>query len=203
MTQPNPNQWSNGYSGPAPQQYPPEQLPPQQYAPQEYAPQEESKGSGWLIALIVLLLAAIIGGVAYAFTSGVFEKDGVAEPMITSGPSAGETASTSATNAGDGAGGEGKKTDPAKPSDAAAKETSGGELKRNYANYAPDTDVTSPEFAANVHAAFTRVYNDTGRTDVTVSAVSPVTGKTYSMSCSGSTTVYCTGGNNARVKIWE
>lgn len=196
MTQPNPNQWSNGYSGPAPQQYPPEQLPPQQYAPQE-----ENKGSGWLIALIVLLLAAIIGGVAYAFTSGVFEKDGVAEPTITSGPSAGETASTVATDAGDG--GEGKKTDPAKPSGAAAKETSGGELKRNYANYAPDTDVTSPEFAANVHAAFTRVYNDTGRTDVTVSAVSPVTGKTYSMSCSGSITVYCTGGNNARVKIWE
>lgn len=193
MTQPNPNQWSNGYSGPA----------PQQYSPQEYAPQEESKGSGWLIALIVLLLAAIIGGVAYAFTSGVFEKDGVAEPTITSEPSAGETASTSATDAGDGAGGEGKKTDPAKPSGAAVKETSGGELKRNYANYAPDTDVTSPEFAANVHAAFTRVYNDTGRTDVTVSAVSPVTGKTYSMSCSGSTTVYCTGGNNARVKIWE
>lgn len=198
MTQPNPNQWSNGYSGPAPQQYPPEQ-----YSLQEYAPQEESKGNGWLIALIVLLLAAIIGGVAYAFTSGVFEKDGVAEPTITSGPSAGETASTSAVDAGDGAGGEGKKTDPAKPSGAAATEATGGELKRNYAHYAPDTDVTSPEFAANVHAAFTRVYNDTGRSDVTVSAVSPVTGKTYSMSCSGSTTVYCTGGNNARVKIWE
>lgn len=197
MTQPNPNQWSNGYSG----------YPPQQYPPQE----EESKGNGWLIALIVLLLAAIIGGVAYAFASGVFEKDEVAEPTITSGTKTTGPADASDTVATT-AGGEGKReeknTEPAKPSGADRKATTtaevpGGELKRTYANYAPDTDVTSPEFAANVYSAFTRAYNDTGRTDVTVNAVSPVTGKTYSMACSGSTTVYCTGGNNARVKIWE
>lgn len=189
MTQPNPNQWSNGYSGHAPQQYPPEQLAPQE---------EKRKGGGWLIALIVLLLAAIIGGVAYAFSSGVFEKDGVAEPTISSTQQTAGRAATGPAPSSQSAGAE-----PGATTAAAASEASDGELKRSYANYAPDTDVTSPEFAANVFKAFSQAYDDTGRTDITVSATSPVTGKTYSMSCSGDSTVYCRGGNNASVKIWE
>jgi hypothetical protein len=57
-------------------------------------------------------------------------------------------------------------------------------------------------FAANVFEAFQQAYERTGTADMTVNAYSPATGITYRMTCSGGETVYCTGGNNARVKIW-
>lgn len=224
MSTPNPNQWSNGQSGHHQQQYPTEaygqQYPTQQYqyqaqqpyAPEPYPPEEENNRSGWLIALIVLLLAAIIGGLAYAFGSGVFEKDDVSEPVVTNAPAATSTASTDNPFTGRKDGKDEKDEKATGAADTSVKGTAKSsaprttqknEVKRSYANYAPDTDVTSPEFAAAVFDAFQRVYNDTGKTDVTVTATSPVTGKTYSMSCGGTTTVYCSGGNNARVKIWE
>ena len=62
--------------------------------------------------------------------------------------------------------------------------------------------MTSSGFSANVYSAFVDAYNSTGSTDVTVRAYSPATGQTYRMSCSGGSTVYCSGGDNARVRIW-
>ena len=74
--------------------------------------------------------------------------------------------------------------------------------KRTYSHYAPDTSVTTASFAPNVFAAFQDAYASTGTTEVTVSAYSPETKLTYRMSCSGNEVVYCSGGNNARVRIW-
>lgn len=227
MTSPNPNQWSNGQSGYPQQQYPTDQYgqqyPTEQYGqqypqpyqpqyqhqqpypPEPYPPEDEDKGNGWLIALIVLLLAAIIGGLTYAFSSGVFEKDDVSEPVVTSAPKASPTGSAEDPVTGDKDGKDEKAPGGADTSakGSAPQTSQKNEIKRSYANYAPDTEVTTPEFAAAVFDAFQRAYGETGKTDVTVTATSPVTGMTYSMSCGGTTTVYCSGGNNARVKIWE
>ncbi|MEX3504705.1 hypothetical protein [Corynebacterium sp. LK2510] len=71
-----------------------------------------------------------------------------------------------------------------------------------YSNYAPATSKTSGPFAANVYSAFRDACANTGGPNVNINVYSPVTGSTYSMSCSGTGTVYCRGGNNAVVSIW-
>lgn len=63
---------------------------------------------------------------------------------------------------------------------------------------------TSDPFAKAVHEAFINQWVETGKTDVVVEAYSTVTGQNYSMSCDGGAvdgTVFCEGGNNARVTI--
>ena len=88
------------------------------------------------------------------------------------------------------------------PRSEASEQPSKGPTKRTYSHYAPATDVTTAGFATNVYEAFQESYGRTGTADMTVSVYSPATGITYRMTCSGGETVYCTGGNNARVKIW-
>lgn len=61
---------------------------------------------------------------------------------------------------------------------------------------------TSEAFADSVGAAFFSAYASSGTPNVTVNAYSPVTGKTYTMTCRDSGSyVTCTGGNNAVVYI--
>lgn len=71
-----------------------------------------------------------------------------------------------------------------------------------YSNYSPDNGVTTGPFSANVYSAFMQACAEAGGPNVNVSAYSPAKGFSYSMSCSGSGTVYCRGGNNAVVRIW-
>jgi hypothetical protein len=61
--------------------------------------------------------------------------------------------------------------------------------------------VTSCPFAENVFKAYADNYQSNGeQSEVTVSADSPVTGKSYAMACgTNGDTVACTGGNNAFV----
>lgn len=161
----------------------------QQYA-QPYAggypqqPQPERRGmNGWLIALLVLLVAGIVGALAYLGGTGAFNRSSgpvtstVVETQTLKGSSAPQAPAPAPA-------------EPAKPS------------RRTYSNYAPNTSVTSSGFAANVYSAFIDEYNRTGNANITVSAYSPATGQTYRMSCSGAATVLCSGGNNAQVKIW-
>lgn len=64
------------------------------------------------------------------------------------------------------------------------------------------SSVTSEPFANAVHSAFLAYYRDTGRTEGTIRAYSPVTELTYDMSCSDNGDyVTCAGGNNAVVYI--
>lgn len=63
---------------------------------------------------------------------------------------------------------------------------------------------TSDPFAKAVHEVFINQWVETGKTDVVIEAYSTVTGQNYSMSCDGGAvdgTVFCEGGNNARVTI--
>lgn len=188
---PGTEQWTNPNVGGPQQQYPPQYQTQYQYQNQPQYPQQfgayqqpQRRGpSGWLIALIVLLVASLVGVLAYLAGTGTFTRS--SEPV---------TSTVVETQ-----------TLPRQPQQqpAPAQEPSRNTpAKRTYTSYAADTSVTSGAFASNVFDAFVGAYKDTGRTNVTVNVYSPTTGKTYSMSCSGDATVYCSGGNNARVKIW-
>lgn len=162
-------------------------VPQQQYSqpneyPSSYQPEQPEKRGGpspWLYVLAALLLAALVGVLAFMGGSGAFNRS--SEP-VTSTVVETRTLPKSEAPA------------PDKPSKEPAK--------RTYSHYAPATDVTTDGFAANVFEAFQGTYDRTGTTDMTVSVYSPATKITYRMTCSGGETVYCTGGNNARVKIW-
>ena len=181
--------------GAVPQQQYPQQGYQQQYGQQGYQqqygqpypgsfPQPEKRGGPnvWLLALVGVLLAALVGVLAFLGGSGAFSR--TSEPVTSTVV---ETHTLPKSS--------GQAPAPA-PAPAPAQK------KRTYSNYTPDSSVTSAGFAANVFEAFQEAYGRTGSADVTVSAYSPATGKTYRMTCSGAETVHCTGGNNARVKIW-
>ncbi|WP_138998929.1 serine/threonine protein kinase [Rhodococcus zopfii] len=70
----------------------------------------------------------------------------------------------------------------------------------SFGTSAVGSTVTSCEFAEEVRAAYLRqgVRNGT----VSIDAYSPVTGRTYTMTCSGSAVVTCTGGNDAVVYLY-
>ena len=158
-------------------------VPQQQYGrPDEYPtsyqqPEKRGGPSPWLYFLGALLLAALVGVLAFMGGSGAFNRS--SEPVTSTVV---ETRTLPRSEA------------PEQPSKEPAK--------RTYSNYAPDTDVTTAGFATNVYEAFQESYGRTGTADMTVSVYSPATGITYRMTCSGGETVYCTGGKNARVKIW-
>ena len=161
---------------------------PQQY-PAMYAPPQRSASTGWLLAIIAILLAAIVGIVAYLVGSGSnspLNEPATGQVASRDAPTSTVVETQTLTN--------GQETPTAPGADPASRHI--------YTNYAADTDVTSGPFAANVYDAFIAAYRETGTTELAVSAYSPATGKAYTMSCAGGSTVYCSGGNNARVRIW-
>lgn len=61
---------------------------------------------------------------------------------------------------------------------------------------------TTPGFAENVRNAYVNAYLSNRKTDQTVTASSPSTRRTYTMTCVDKTSyIHCTGGNNANVYI--
>lgn len=90
--------------------------------------------------------------------------------------------------------------------------------KRTFPNFAADylgtsgdptvPHNTSDEFAQDVYRQFIRAYAANGLTDTTVTATSPVTNQSYTLTCEGTITLFgptplveCTGGNQAVVYI--
>ncbi|MGO3647916.1 MAG: hypothetical protein ACTJFY_12670 [Candidatus Corynebacterium faecigallinarum] len=92
------------------------------------------------------------------------------------------------------------------PPAAAANDTdetpadTGGRSKADFPNFG-GSSATSDEFARAVYNAFIEQYIATGTTNPTLTVASPVTGETYTMTCTHDVNVYCTGGNNASVGI--
>lgn len=158
-------------------------VPQQQYGqPNEYPssyqqPEKRGGPSPWLYVVAALLLAALVGVLAFMGGSGAFNRS--------SGPVTSTVVETRTL-----------------PRSEAPEQPSKEPAERTYSHYAPATGVTTDGFAANVFEAFQQAYERTGTADMTVNAYSPATGITYRMTCSGGETVYCAGGNNARVKIW-
>lgn len=69
-----------------------------------------------------------------------------------------------------------------------------------YSRVAVGTSVTSCEFAASVQGAYLASGASGG--PAVINAYSPVTGRSYSMSCSGGPLITCSGGNNAVVHLY-
>ena len=72
-----------------------------------------------------------------------------------------------------------------------------------YSSYRALTGNTSQSFAANVYSSFVSNYAATGSPNATLKVYSPATGGNYYMYCSGtSSSVRCSGGDNAAVLIY-
>lgn len=92
---------------------------------------------------------------------------------------------------------------PAPAPAQAASSGSNGHSWGDYTSYYAATNKTSNSFAGNVYTAFMNNWVAGGGTGATLSVYSPVTGGTYTMYCSGSSSsVTCSGGDNARVVIY-
>ncbi|MDY3128110.1 MAG: hypothetical protein SOW59_08330 [Corynebacterium sp.] len=182
------NSWGNGYS-----EY--GSLPGQPVQPQlQQQPQRSgARGSALIsVALGVLIAVVLVAlGVVFLRLSG-FSFDGInlggsANSSSRSTVFVTEVVRPNAENNGE----------PAAAAPAPRIDAS------RYQNFAPDTSVTSQPFAANVYNAFRTEYLKDGKTDQTIKAYSPTTGKSYTMTCrSSGSSVYCNGGNNASVRIW-
>lgn len=171
------------------QQFPPENYQPSY--PQQYPQQVHNNGNngliiGLVIGLVILLLALIAGG---AFFLGSNRTGGIAS---TSGDAPMTVVETQTMTR--------QAPQPEQVQENAPTPVASGGC--NYSNYSAATSKTSSAFAANVYSAFMDACARTGSSGVNLSVYSPVTGMTYSMSCSGVSTVSCRGGDNAVVKIW-
>lgn len=145
---------------------------------------QNNRGNGPLIAIIVLLVALLLAAVgALAFLGGAGAFRSSSEPV---------TSTIVETHT--------LPREAQQPQQA--PQANSEPARKTYRNYSPATSVTSGPFAANVFDTFVAAYNSTGKTNISIDVYSPVTEKTYTMSCSGGDTVYCSGGNNAKVKIW-
>ena len=91
---------------------------------------------------------------------------------------------------------------PTESNDQQPTEANSGRSKAEYPNFGGNSS-TSDEFSRAVYNAFIEQYIATGTTSPTLTVASPVTGKTYTMTCAPSANyVNCTGGNNAAVGIY-
>jgi serine/threonine-protein kinase len=150
----------------------PSQAP--QAAPYGYVtpPPAPRDRSGSPLALILLAIIAVIGiGVAALAATGVFSKE-------SSAPSAQAVAHPHKPNTNKNPGGQ-----PTIPADS-----------KSCAEGLWANSVTSCPFAKNTRSAYAES-NGSPKLQV----YSPVTGVTYDMTCSGSSTVTCRGGENAAV----
>lgn len=228
MNQYPPSGWNGQPSGPQnnpptsefgpvqPQQQPPQHqqqpqaqqqffppAPPQQPNPYGYGPPPKQGMSTPLVVgltvAIVLLLGLIVGA---AFLV-------VPRLMGTAGAPTTSTVSVTATAPAENGSGGGSGADavptvqPARPAPsgkpAGAYECwSGGSAA--YNSVAVGSSVTSCEFAEVVWSRY--VGSGGNGQSKTVRAYSPVTGRSYTMSCSGGSVVTCTGGDNAVVHIY-
>lgn len=79
----------------------------------------------------------------------------------------------------------------------------GGRSKADYPNFGSNS-ATSDGFARAVYNAFIDEWTANGNNAPTLTVASPATGETYTMICSASSLyTSCTGGNNARVDIYQ
>lgn len=172
--------------------------PPNSYAP-GYGPQKQGVSAGLAVALTLLavLVVGLIGVVVYFMTMG---QTGFSAAPVTS--TVAVTATATSSDEAERAPAAAPQVQPApapaaKPSGAYECTGSGG---GQLSHSAVGSSVTSCEFAATVRAAYLGA-GGSGESMV-VNAYSPVTGKVYSMNCSGGPPVTCSGGNDAVVYIY-
>lgn len=191
------------------QQYPQSQQP-EPYRPAPYVPGPQAgpaaapsnDNKGLTIAVIVLALIAVallVGAMAFFYFSDSKSVDSAGSNSSQSVKSARtEDSSTSSTA-------EQKRRAEGFQPPSSWRHCSGsgdpGDLNLVYAeNVGGNT--TTCQFATNVRNSFVEQYQLTKKLNGTVTASSPTTGKTYTMTCrDNGEVVTCTGGTNATVHI--
>ncbi|WP_297451811.1 hypothetical protein [uncultured Corynebacterium sp.] len=203
-----------GASGYQTQSFQPQQVPqqPEPYRPASYVPAPQAgpaaapsnDNKGLTIAVIVLAIIAVallVGAMAYFYFSnsqGVNSASGTSsESQQVQSTTSEETSTTSTSEQ------KRRAEDFTPPSNWQLCSGSGdpGDLNLVYAENVGGNITTCP-FATNVRNAFVEHYQVTKKLNGTVTANSPKTGKTYTMTCrDNGDVVTCTGGTNATVHI--
>lgn len=172
-------------------------------SPQGYGPPVKQGMSTPLVVVLTVVIVVLIGLVVAAAFLVVPRLMGTSTAPGTSTVSVTATAPAEQDGSG-GSGAEAVPTvQPARPAGGArpagayeCRSTGSGP----YDAVAVGSSVTSCEFAEAVWSQYVGSGGLGG--PKTVRAYSPVTGSSYTMSCSGGAVVTCTGGNNAVVHIY-
>ncbi len=206
------SQWaqSEGQTQDYQSQQSPQDQQPEPYRPAPYVPGPQAgpaaapsnDNKGLTIAVIVLALIAVallVGAMAFFYFSDSKSVDSAGSNSSQSVQSAStEDSSTSSTA-------EQKRRAEGFQPPSSWRHCSGsgdpGDLNLVYAeNVGGNT--TTCQFATNVRNSFVEQYQLTKKLNGTVTASSPTTGKTYTMTCrDNGEVVTCTGGTNATVHI--
>ncbi len=157
------------------------------------APTQKQSMSPALAVMITLMVVLIVGLIAVVAFLMIPQFTGTNAAPVTSTVSATATAPSPVEPARP----QVQPAQPAAPSGSFMCSNSGG---GPLSHSAVGSSVTSCEFAASVRSAYLSSGGNGG--PMIIDAYSPVTGTTYTMSCSGGPVVTCTGGNNAVVYIY-
>lgn len=189
-----------GYPGGGAQWGPPPTSEFAPVAPPAYGTTPPRRGMSAGLAVLLTLMAVTIVGLIAAVAFFVV-------PSLT-GSSAGPTTSTvvATATAPTAPADPGAQVAPAAPAQPgrAAKPSGAYECSDSgrgaYSRSAVGSSVTSCDFAVSVRSSYLGAGGNGG--PMVVTAYSPVTGISYTMSCTGGTVVTCSGGNNAVVHIY-
>lgn len=186
------------YGGPQQPQYQ-NPMPQQPWGTPQPGPAPAKKNTGLIILLVVLiliLLALLLGFGAYYFMFERSGQDSAAASQTTSASSQAQSASQHAPA--------GRPPRPSLPPAAQPANDSAmnNDPAGNFNNVYVGSSVTSQPFAEAVRDAYARHFLDTHEYDAVLDVGSPVTGRTYRMTCKDNGAfVTCRGGDNAVVYI--
>lgn len=156
-------------------------------------PAQRSKGP--LLAAVAVVLVAVLAAVGYWVIRPALDNEPVPSAVGVTTSTTSSAPATLTTPRATTAAPSPTESVPADATPCASRPSSA-----QLGNAAAGNDVTSCEFAEQVRLAY--VNQSTRNRDVTVEASSPVTGRSYRMTCSGDDVVRCTGGNNAVVYLY-
>lgn len=166
--------------------------PSAQYHGDEYsydpAPAKRSKVFPVMFSLLAVAILALGGIVGWLLFSGTNNDSGTTSPTAAAAPAQPNPSAPAPTNS----------ATPALPAGAKPCPPASG-ASGSYTRSATGNATTSCPFAEEVRAA----YDAAGAHPRQITATSPVTGKSYTMSCTASgQVVTCTGGTNAVVHLY-
>ncbi|WP_324190395.1 serine/threonine-protein kinase [Nocardia cyriacigeorgica] len=193
---------AGGYPPAGPTGYQPDPYAHDPYAHDPYAPQGRRRSVVLPIVIGVLVVAVIaIGAVVGLQMFGSDDSESTTAQTTAAAPT------SAAARTGGATGSARTSTTSARPTPIAlppGARPCGPPATVAFANAAAGTTVTSCEFAEEVRKAYAAAAGGgRGSAPASVVAASPITGRTYTMSCSEQDRlVTCTGGDNAVVYVY-
>ncbi|MGE9808336.1 hypothetical protein [Janibacter sp. G1551] len=188
--------------------------PPVGRGPRPTESRRGGPGSAVIMAAVVLLAGALVAASSLWFVNREADRDVASTPAATTPSTPGsdlpteddtqesptEQSPTSTEPKDDASSSTGKTADRSGTVPAGAETC--GASKRKGLKVAVGNGMTTCDFALRVRDAYADSAAAKTGGQVSVRAQSPVTGKTYTMSCSGDDVTTCTGGNDAVVLIY-